>query len=102
MINLGKVTAVFQYNSISQFDSALSTVCIRIPVQKLVVAESLYGTQACRRGPKTCVVFPVVLVFDSEKFFPTEPQAGEAPIVGPPVSSCSKYPHTVGTGRGVT
>jgi hypothetical protein len=41
-----------------------------------------------------------MLVFDSEKFFPTKPQAGEPPLVGPSAISCSKYPHTVGTGGG--
>jgi len=80
MINFGEVAAVFQYNSIIQLDSALSAACIRIPVKKLVVAESPYGTQARiaasqrgRRWPRTCVAFPVALVFDSEKFFATEP-----------------------------
>lgn len=104
------MTAVFQYDSIIHFDNALSTACIRISVKKLVVAESPYGTRAHiaasqrgRRWSRTCVTFPVILYFDSEKFFPTEPQAGEPPLVGPSAISCSKYPHTVGTGgRGGT
>jgi hypothetical protein len=103
MINLGEVTAIFQCDSIIQFDNALSTACITIPVKKLVVAESPYETRAHiaasqrgRRWPRTCVTFPVMLVFDSEKFFPTKPQAGEPPLVGPSAISCSKYPHAVG------
>jgi hypothetical protein len=95
MFNFGEATAVFQYDSIIQFNNALSTVCIRIPVEKLVVAESPYGTlahiaasQRGRRWLRTCVTFPIMLVFDSEKFFPTEPQAGEPPLVGPSAISC--------------
>jgi hypothetical protein len=109
MINLVGVTAEFQHDSITQFDSARSTPCIRIPVKKLVVADSPYGTRAriaapqrARQWPRTCVTFPVILVFDSENFFLTEPQAGEPPFVGPSATSCSKYPHTVGKGGGAT
>jgi hypothetical protein len=46
--------------------------------------------------PSIGVTFPVVTVFNSEKFFPTEPQAGEPPLVGHSAISCSRYPHAVG------
>jgi hypothetical protein len=84
----------------THFSERVSVVKRRISV----AAESSYGTrgriaasQSGRQCPSTCVTFPVMLVLNSERFFPTGPQAGEPPLVDPSATSCSRYPHAVGT-----